>query len=139
MIWALRAVGIADFVMAGLFPALSTGDAIGSRLAIGIPFALLGVFVLWRPGRACLIADDDTATVRNVFRTTRLRWASIRRFSLTAYKLYPRIAVVELQDGSLVPIWAIQASRLRPSRTEVQNLVDELNQLLSKVRHPRSE
>lgn len=129
----LVTVGLAIFFLVLSIRAMVTFDNVGAGVFL-LMFGLLATYPFLRASQACAIIDGDRLTIRNVFRTTRVRAHEIRSFQLGPSKstIFFAAAAVELHDGEELVIFGIQAPNpaVRPENASAQVLVDKLNDWL---------
>jgi hypothetical protein len=106
-------------------------------------YAVGGTAFAWlRLARCGVTVRPDRLTVRNPLRTTTLTWDEVAEFRLERWRLWPRIAVLQRTDSTLLPVVGIQAPNptYRPNDMSAQRLVDQLNAELAahRVRHAAS-
>lgn len=115
------------------YPATSRQARLGAALAA----ILMGYFTVFRLARARVCVLRDGVKVVNPLRTVFVPWHRISRFSLRTWGLfYTPIGHVDLKDGSSVHILGIGAPNpgTRPRNQSAQRLIEELNDMLTKVR-----
>lgn len=94
-------------------------------LSVGVRSALSGVFI-----------EETGVRVLNPFRTYRLPWSTIERFSLGPGTRHPSIGKVELEGGRQVTAMGIRGNVgfLLNDTSAAQKMIDELNAELARRR-----
>lgn len=102
--------------------------------------SVAGVAALRFAGAAAFTAADGV-TIRQAFRSTRVPWSEVKRFTLRRRGLFPLIGILEREDGTNVPIYGIQAPNpmTRPGNMEAQREVLGLNAELARAKGIRLE
>jgi len=112
-----------------LFGGLVAGD----WLRVAVLASLLGV-VGYRVATIRVVASEDGLVIRNVWRTRRIAWDQVDRFSLGTADVgryrFPDTGVALLMDGEEVPMHAIAAARVSGERERqaVADLIAALNE-----------
>ena len=95
----------------------------------------LSLFVYLRLARAGVCADDAGIRVVNPFRTVRVPWSQVERFTVRRHKGFPALGFARLADGTELELWGIQArSPSEPSKRVAEALAAELNERLAAER-----
>jgi hypothetical protein len=114
--------------------------AAGRRLLVVAVFGALALFsgwaVLWRSVRAGVLLNGAGVTVRNVWRSRRLRCEEVDRFSVESYGVWTG-GCVHLRDGTSIRTWGIQGQNpaLFPNSQWAEGPIEELNALLRDARN----
>jgi hypothetical protein len=90
--------------------------------------------VLYRCVRSGLYLDGQQLVVRNPLPPTRVvTWNAVSGFRVGRKSIYPRVAFMDLLDGTSIHIWALQAPSkvISPNDDTVERAVEELNSLLA--------
>lgn len=87
-------------------------------------------FVAYRFFMAGAYETDEGLRVVNPFRSVTIPWGDIEGFSTASYGRWPTVAIVELRNGTRVPIVAIRAATWRAgARQRVEDTLRELNRV----------
>jgi hypothetical protein len=105
--------------------------ALGLAVFGGV-IALAAFAYFWWLPHVGVYVNDDGVVLRSPFRSRRLRWSEIERFSVEPWGTWWTSGFVHLRDGSSIRISGLggQNRALFPKRSWAQEPVDELNQLL---------
>ena len=126
------------FAAAAIVAALVREGSAADRWLPVLPVFALSAFCLLRLARAGVYADAEGVRIVNPFRTVRLPWERIVRFSLRPSGGFAAVAFAELVDAEPIQIWAIQARvNTVPSRRVPEELVEQLNERLAAERATR--
>ncbi|MGH2789243.1 MAG: PH domain-containing protein [Actinomycetota bacterium] len=94
--------------------------------------AAAACLVAYRFFMAGAYATDGGLRLVNPFRSVTVPWGDIERFSIASYGRWPVVAIVELKNGTRVPIVAIRAASWRMgARRMVEQIVQELERIRS--------
>jgi hypothetical protein len=124
-------VGISAFVL--VVALVSPGVAVLYRMLACIFGLAVGWLWVWRLALAGVYVRAEGVRLVNPWQTRSIPWNDVRAFTLERWGLFPAIGVVELTDGSRIPIFGIEAPNplTRPRNRDAQKLIDELNHLLA--------
>ena len=114
----LLAVGGSLFVG---FSAKAPGSAIAANRWAFVGFAVVAALFLWRLGGVYARPSDDGLVVRNLLRTRRLAWAEVLQVHLA---LDDPWVVLDLADGTALPVLAVQRADGQRGMREAQRLAD---------------
>ena len=122
----------------GIAVIVGVKDADGSHPTSALILGSVIVFgagVLARSALSCVRTSSTGLTVINPFRTRRIAWRDIDRFSLGRSGIYPRIGQAHLNDQRVVRLWAIQGvdPTTRHKNRKAEALITELNETLKAV------
>jgi PH (Pleckstrin Homology) domain-containing protein len=93
----------------------------------------LGWFLIGRVALAGVQLREDGVFVRGPFRERFLAWEGIESFSISRYTVFSRLGVARLRDGSLVPLFGVQAieSAFNPGDRQAHEIVARLSDALA--------
>lgn len=113
----------------------STELSLGARVGFMVLTILLAAFA-FRLARSGVVVTERGVIIKNPICSHSFRWEEIVGFSLRRRGLFPGIGHVDLKDGRAIPIYgiAVPNTLTRPNNRSAQDLVTELNGLLSDAR-----
>ena len=114
----MLAVGGSLFV--GLSADAPGSTATANRWAF-VGFAVLAAWLLWRLGGVRATASDAGLLVRNILRTRRLAWAEVLGVHMGPSDPW---VLLDLADGTSLPVMAIQRADGQRGMREAQRLAD---------------
>jgi hypothetical protein len=88
--------------------------------------------VMYRFATSALYATEELAVVRNPFRTFKVPWADIERFTVDRYLWSPAAGYVQLRNGTRIRIWGVASMKaLLPKDQTADHLIVALNRELA--------
>lgn len=134
---AIAVVSGAAIAISGVRFWLRSGDAFSGLLSIGLAAGLVW-FLVARCALAGAQPTGEGLLVRNPLHSRLVPWSAIERVYVGSHGVWPRVAVIELEDGSQIHIWGLQGPLpfLRPnSQGKLRTQVHELNRIAFEARN----
>jgi Bacterial PH domain len=103
------------------------------RFLINAPFFVAGIWFVVRGQRVGARVLPHVIVVVNPFRTRRIEWKDIERFTWGRIGIMPKVGI-ELSDGSLIPVFGLPVGGRGLGESSTARALNELNRQLAKHR-----